>query len=233
MDSLARAIIYGRWAKLDFKKLASEEAHGKWLGSTTSDGQPEWNSQMGLWSAIWNPLVYVYTSANRWDLSAQRVLTIISTEAMQGIRAGLPIGVAINDFVVRVFAVLEDEYRRMQRGLGTLPSLERVWASVLMKPFYRQFTVVVATKRAAPAASIGNKSDVERLLKRVAQLEAQRGGPALKPPGESGDPKSAKQAYIPEEKVRAWKAANPGKCFRFHLKGSCPSAAGECKLGSH
>ena len=77
VESLARAIIFGRWTKLDFKKLASEEAHGKWLGQASPDGQPEWNSQLGLWSAIWNPLVFVYTSANRWDSSAQRILTII------------------------------------------------------------------------------------------------------------------------------------------------------------
>ena len=123
----------------------------------------------------------------------------------------------------------------MQRGLGALPSLERVWASVLTRPFYRQFTVVVATKRAAPSPSVNSKTgaDVERLMRRVAQLEAQRGNPAGKTLTGPGETKPEKQAYIPEEKVRAWKSANPGKCFRFHLKGSCPHAAGECKLGSH
>ena len=126
--------------------------------------------------------------------------------------------------------MLEDEYRRMQRGIGRLPCMESVWAAASSKPFYRQWAVTVATKRAVPA-SVSGTNEVQKLMRRVAQLEAQRDGgdPANKGPGN----KTGKQPFIPEEKVKEWKTANPGLCFRFHLKGSCPATAAECKLGSH
>ena len=154
---------------------------------------------------------------------------MISTEAMQGIRAGMSVGEAINGFVVRVFNVLEEEYRRMQRGVGPLPNLERVWAVMLGKPFYRQWAVTVATKRAVPSASAGPaQGEVDRLARRVSQLEAKR-QPSDRPPPEL----AKKTPFIPEAKVKEWKAANVGKCWKFHLKGACPAEAGKCPLGSH
>ena len=68
---------------------------------------------MGLWSAIWNPLVCVYTSANRWDTSAQRVLTMVNTEMLDAIRVGLSTAEAVNGFVARFIAAVEEEYRRI------------------------------------------------------------------------------------------------------------------------
>ena len=103
-----------------------------------------------------------------------------------------------------------------------------------IRPWYRQFATLCAAKRALPATSSEPRADVDRLMKRIVALEAGRkvGGDSLTTVVKGGKD-GVQPKYIPAAQLSKWQSANVGKCFRFHLKGSCPSKAGECPHGTH
>lgn len=247
VESLARAIIHGRWRELNFKQLEQSESSGAWLGKEQPGELPDWSTQLGLFQAIWTPLVCVYTAVHRRDHTAHRVLTVLSTETQNAIRLGMPTSEAVSGLVVKFFSLLEEDVRALQRGAGPEPELRTVWTRCQEKPFYKSFSLQVAASRGGSAH--------ERLVRRIATLEAKltNGGGSGSPRtggsagggsgGSGGSGKTSQQdngavagspreRYIPSAELRKWMDANPGKCFKFHLKGHC-DGGNSCKFGTH
>ena len=239
VDGLAKAIMLGRWNGLDFKSLAAAESHGAWVGKMQPD-LPDWSTQTGLFQSIWTPLVCVYTALHRYDPSAHRVLTLVSTETQNAIRVGIPTGEAVAGLIVKFFAMVEEEMRALQRGTRETVSLRGVWEKCQTKPFYKSFALQSA------ANNMREGSYLSKLMKRVSSLEAGKrvgasGGGGAGPSGAGAGPAQAggaqggrvKSEYIDGKELGRWQDANPGKCFYHHLKGGCRHGGDSCPRGTH
>jgi len=266
VDNLARAIVLGRWRQLDFKDLAAAESVGTWVGKGSAGELPDWTTQLGLFQAVWTPLVCVYVALHAYDASAHRVLTVISTETQNAIRVGMTTADAVAGLVTKFFAMLEEDMRAMQRGAtlqrgrNALPRLADLWERCQTKPFYRQFSLQTAASR-MPCPSY-----MDKFNRRLAAIEQQGGGRAqatswskavqsgggaaraagaaagagagAAPPAgtaAAGSTTPARPAFIPAAVLAEWQDKNPGKCFMFHLKGTCSSggAGAACARGKH
>ena len=259
VEDLAKAICHGRWRTLDFKNLASPETFGAWVGKAQKASEAaDWSTTMGLFYAMWEVIVWSYTAVHKYDRSAHRVLTQLCAETQQAVRGGMTTADAVAGLIAKFFAVLEEEVRALQRGSADLPKLAEVWERCQSKPFYRTFSLQAA------ANTIGGSAHMDKLNRRIAALEQERptaragtswaavaasraSAPAAeaKAGGGGGSASSGERAataggrasggFIPAKELAEWQAANPGKCFYFHLKGHCPSGGkgAECFRGAH
>jgi hypothetical protein len=100
----------------------------------------------------------------------------------------------------------------------------------MAKPWYRQFATMCAAKRVSSGASGNGRAEIEKLQRRVAQLESKK-LPVV--PGQGSEKETGPGKFIPAGQLAKWQMENKGKCFKFHLKGACSNKAGECPHGSH
>ena len=241
VEPLAKAVLLGRWKHLDFKKVADANGLASWVGKETLAELPEMHTKVGLFDAVWNPLVSAYCKVHAWDRTAQDTLASIDSETRVAIRVGMPASEAIAALPVRVFALLEEEFRALQRGVSALPALADVWLKAQGKPFYKQFSMQVAARRVQPSStSVGlTKVDVDKAVaaasKRLeADFEARLRRLSHPPPPPA---KSGAGRYVSQEELAEFHANpdNKGKCFYFHLRGQCRSGGkgATCTKGTH
>jgi hypothetical protein len=165
---------------------------------------------------------------------------------------------AVAGLITKFFAMVEEEWRMMQRGRGPIPRLAEVWETCRDKQFYRTFTLQVA------ALNMPGSLSIDRLARRVAALEGpgrSHGGgtggvgggggssgsyaAAVRQGGgtkETGGPSNAEVRgtprglpFVPSEQLVEWQRSNPGKCFHYHLKGCCAAGGkgAKCQRGEH
>ena len=168
VEELARAIVLGRWKRLDFKAMAAVEAAGSWIGKPSTEDR-DWATLAGLFYAMWEPIVCVYTLVHQYDRTAHRVLTEVCSETQAAIRGGVPTADAVSGLITRFFALVEDAVRALQRGTGELVILDRVWERCKKRPFFNQYQLQTAANRLPGVAAI------EKLTKRILALEGQAG----------------------------------------------------------